>query len=204
MRCDEQRELCKEEDYTPGWNFEGSSFTVKTEKYNLDGVSDTLHHIFSRFEKELRCGVFAGCSQSDLRIRGFLLSNSVLVNICIPPHKCTCSVKRQWGFVSLKEFHIILHVILIKKLAFVNKALSYQFFQQSLKHLSDIFNVSTGAGLEATEDWMLVSSPWQNHYRAGWSYKVQDLKHICFYFSKESCIILALPLTAREERRKFM
>lgn len=41
------------EDYTPGWNFEGSSFTVKTEKYNLDGVAETLHHISPLFETGL-------------------------------------------------------------------------------------------------------------------------------------------------------
>lgn len=67
-------EWCKIEDYTPGWNFEGSSFTVKTEKYNLDGVADTLHHISPLFERGLWWGTrdLAGRSQPDLRIRGFL------------------------------------------------------------------------------------------------------------------------------------
>ena len=62
------------EDYTPGWNFEGSSFTVKTEKCNLDGVADTLHHISPLFERGLWWGTraLAGRLQPDLRIRGFL------------------------------------------------------------------------------------------------------------------------------------
>lgn len=63
------------EDYTPGWNFEGSSFTVKTEKiYNLDGVADTLHHISPLSETGLWKAnrVLAGRWQPDLRIRGFL------------------------------------------------------------------------------------------------------------------------------------
>lgn len=33
--------------------FEGSSNTVKREKYNLDGVADTLHHILPLFETGL-------------------------------------------------------------------------------------------------------------------------------------------------------
>lgn len=59
------------QDYTPGWNFEGSSFTVKTEKYNPDGVAGTLHHIFSLFEVGLQWGtrVFAGCLHPDLRMK---------------------------------------------------------------------------------------------------------------------------------------
>lgn len=62
------------EDYTPGWNFEGSSFTVKTGKCNLDGVAGTLHHIFPLFEIGLRWGtrVFSGRSQPDLRMKGLL------------------------------------------------------------------------------------------------------------------------------------
>lgn len=48
------------EDYTPGWNFEGSSFTVKTEKCNLDGVADNLHHISALFETGLYEGTSVG------------------------------------------------------------------------------------------------------------------------------------------------